>query len=496
MDIQKNLRQHQWKAFRRHPMFERNLGVRIFMFIMFGFLGLELLAFGFFLDKLCLEIGNFERAIDCFNSFWIYIFMADFVIKFMLKKSQSMQIAPYLTIPIRRNRLFDFLLVKEFSNIWNLYMLFLVVPFTLKSVPPFFGVGAAFLYLIFFYLLCVGNSFLVRIADNLFKRSVWFILLPILVIAVILLAAFGLDFSFGDYTQRIGEWVLNYNPLVWLGLIAGIVVLWIVNRMQMRSEVYREMQGEKSESVLTFSNLSFLDRLGEVGEFINMEIKMISRSKRIRAQLFALAYILIFGFFQLYAHGELFQGSPFISIFWLIFMIGGMGLIMGQYLFMTESSSFDGLMARNHSMFNLLRAKYLFYSSFAFLVALSLLVPVYHGKISLLLVVSVFFFTIGPIFGFLFQNAVYNKSPLDLFDGGMFNWKGTSPSMLMITMAVMFVPVILIAIIGAVFSITVACYVMLIIGLTFTLMTNRWLSWTYKRFVVRKYKNMEGFRSN
>ncbi|MCL1932444.1 MAG: DUF5687 family protein, partial [Candidatus Azobacteroides sp.] len=100
--IQKELRQHQRKAFRRNPMFERNLGVKIFMFFMLGLLAMEFLMFGFVLDKLLLEIGEYERAIDTFNSMLLYVLALDFIIKFFFKSNQSMQIAPYLSLPVKR----------------------------------------------------------------------------------------------------------------------------------------------------------------------------------------------------------------------------------------------------------------------------------------------------------------------------------------------------------------------------------------------------------
>ena len=172
--IKKELRKHQWKAFLRNPMFERNLGVNIFMFFSFGIIALYFLLFGFFLDKLLLDSGEYERAIDTFNSLLPYIFVVDFILKFLLKRDQSMQIAPYLSLPVKRNTLFNFLLQKEFTSLWNFYLLFLVVPFALKAIAPYFGFTGTVLYIIFFYLLCVINSLIVTFANHLVKRSVWY----------------------------------------------------------------------------------------------------------------------------------------------------------------------------------------------------------------------------------------------------------------------------------------------------------------------------------
>ena len=493
----KQLRSHQWKAFRRNPMFERNLGVRIFMCIMFGFLALEFLLFGFFLDKLLLEAGNYSMAIDTFNSIVPYLLTMDFLMKFFFKSNQSMQIAPYLSLPIKRNRLFDFLLRKEFSNFWNCFWLFLVVPFAFRAVMPYFGFPATVLYIVFFYLLCIANSLLVSIVNSLISRSFWYYILGGIIVALPYFALLVLKINLGDYSFRLGELFLNYNPYVYVGFIGVFVALWIINRQQMRQRLYFELQGDKVDKISSFSSLSFLDRFGVIGDFINLELKMILRSPRLKQQvLFAGGMITVLFFYMIYEPNNTFTAAgPFVFFLYGILTIGLMGITMGQYLFTAESSFFDGLSVRKASLFDMLRSKYILYTSYSLLVTLLLLIPAFQGKISGFLLISLFFYTIGPIYFLIFQNAVYNKTHFDLFDKGMWNWKGTSGNMFAITMITMFIPVIVMLILNAVFGETVTCWFMLIVGLAFTLTSQYWLKGIYKRFLKRRYKNMEGFRS-
>ncbi|GEM_PF-1247585 len=494
--LQRELQSHQWKTFMRHPMLERNLGVRIFMFIIFGMLGLQLLSAGFLLDKILLEAGDYNYAIYTFNSIVFYLFLFDFLIKSMMKQSNSMQIAPYLTLPIKRNKLFNFLLVKEFSNVWNLYFLFLIVPFAFKAITPYFGIITSLLYILFFYLSCVANSLFVNIISNIQKKSGLLYFLPFIMLAIIVGISFIPNIPLASYSEKIGEWILANNPLVWITLLALIAGLWFINQRYMRAELYREMQGKKAGNATIFSRLSFLDRLGEKGEFINMDIKLMSRSKRLSQQLYMLIFFIVFYAGMLYSAHSPIQAIYFQRIFFTIFVVGFLGMIMGQYLFTSESSCFDGLMARKHSVLNMLKGKYIFYSSYSVILTLLLMIPVFQGKLSLFFVVSVFFYTVGVLYFLMFQNAVYNKSYFDPFDRGMMNWKGTSGNMLVVTLLGMFLPVVLVSIISSVFSPEIANYFMFISGVIFTLTSKYWLEWTYKRFLKRKHKNMEGFRSN
>ncbi|MDR2806354.1 MAG: DUF5687 family protein, partial [Dysgonamonadaceae bacterium] len=179
-----------------------------------------------------------------------------------------------------------------------------------------------------------------------------------------------------------------------------------------------------------------------------------------------------------------------------ILTFGALGLVMGQYIFTSESSFFDGLMTRRSSPFDLLKSKYILYSSYSLLVTILLLIPAIQGKIDLMFLLSAFLYTTGPIYFIIFQNAVYNKTHFDLFDKGMMNWKGQSGNMIAITMITMFIPVILILIIQSLWGQTGTRLFMLITGLIFTLTASYWLKAIYKRFLKRKYINMDGFRNS
>jgi hypothetical protein len=465
---------------------------------MFGLLAVEFLGFGFVLDTFLLKVGPYERAIDTFNSILPYLFVLDFVIKFFFKTNESMQIAPYLSLPVKRNKLFDFLLRKEFTNFWNFYFLFFVIPFAFKAVTPFFGFPAAVLYILLFFFLCLANSLWVSIINNLIGKSFWFYILPLVWVVYPFFLIFACKIDLGGFITQLGEMYLNYNLWIYIGFVVFFAALWFINRLQMRERLYFELQGDKVDKISSFSSLTFLDRFGAIGDFINLELRMILRSPRLKQQV-VFSGILIVGlfFYMLYAPNNPFSKSlPFIFFFYGTMAIGLMGIIMGQYLFTSESSFFDGLASRKVSISELLKSKYILYCSWSLLVTLLLLIPAFQGKISGFLLVSLFFYVIGPIYFIIFQNAIYNKTYFDLFDKGMWNWKGQSGNMIAITMITMFVPVILVLILNGIFGSVVAYSFMLIVGLAFTVTSKYWLAWIYNRFLKRKYKNMEGFRTN
>jgi len=487
------LRKHQWRAFRRHPMFERNLTLKIFMYIMFGFIGLYLLMIGFLIYTVLSKKGAYTNVIDSFNYIFLYFLLFDFLIKYLMKQSQSMQIVPYLTLPVKRKTLFDFLLVKEFTNVWNLYMLFLLIPFVFKAIPPYYGYLSAFMYLILIYLLCLGNSLLVNIANNLLKRNAWFFFLPLIVVAAIVGVTFLPGVNIQDSIVNAFIFVLEKNIIVWFIVLIIFATLWNVNRSMMNVDVYRTMQGKKIADAGASFRIPFIDRLGKIGTLINLELKMILRSKRLKRQLYIGPFFLVFYILQI--HTPHFRAMYFNMLLFAMMIMGWLGILMAQFIFTSESSYFDGLMTRKLSLLDMLKGKYIFYISYSVLMLFVMTVLAFMGKLDFLFVIAVFFYTTGFVFFLMFQNAVYNKSFFDHSESGAFNWKGTSGNMMLVSMLGMFVPVILVVIVKVIFNETVANYFMLVTGFAFTITVKYWLTWTFNRFLIRKYKNMEGFRS-
>ena len=403
-----------------------------------------------------------------------------------------MQIIPYLTLPIKRKKLINFLLVKELMNIWNLYFLFLLIPFVYKAIPPHYGYLSAFLYILFCYLLCLGNSLLVNIGNNLIKKSRWFFLLPFIIVAAIIGITFIPGVNIEDKIVKACECILEKNMVAWAAVLLVFGILWHVNLSMMNVDIYMAMQGKQiSNAGMSFS-VPLLGRLGKTGALINLELKMILRSKRLKSQLFFNLCFLVFYFYIITSHD--FKEIYYFRLLFTTFAIASIGIFMEQLIFTTESSYFDGLMTRKSSLLDMLKGKYILYTSFSMLILVVLTVLEFIVNLDFLFLISVFFYTIGVIYFVLFQNAVYNKKFLDLSKSGWFNWNDSTGNMTMVTTLYMLVIHGLVMIIKTIFNETIACYFMLITGFAFTITANYWLEWTYNRFLKRKYENMEGFR--
>ena len=159
-----------------------------------------------------------------------------------------------------------------------------------------------------------------------------------------------------------------------------------------------------------------------------------------------------------------------------------------------EGNYIDGLMVHKENILSLLRAKY-FLNVLVMLLPLVLMIPtLLTGKISLLMVFTYLFMTTGPIYMCFFQMAIYNKQTVPLNDK-MLGKAGTNSFVQsLIVMGSFFVPILLYYALTTLLGINLGLVVMMIIGITITLLNSLWLRNIYNRLMLRRYENMDGFR--
>ena len=160
-----------------------------------------------------------------------------------------------------------------------------------------------------------------------------------------------------------------------------------------------------------------------------------------------------------------------------------------------EGNYIDLLLVHRENILTLLRAKYYFYCAIILLPFLLLLPTIISGKFSLLMILAYMFITTGPEYCLLFQLAVWNKSTLPLNDKITGKNQLENKLQLIIELVVFFVPVALVLVLQGIFNDTVAFVVMIVIGLAFTIANPYWMRNIYKRMMLRRYENLDGFHS-
>ena len=492
MSLFLDLRKHGKLAEKRNPMYEKSKFGKFWMYFMFVFWAGYLIFFGttfaFAFD------GGATEAYHVMNSGLIFVLVLDFLIRLPFQKTPTQEVKPYLLLPIKRNRLIDFLLIRSGLDGFNLFWLFLFVPFSIITVTKFYGISGVLTYCIGIWLLMVFNNYWFLLCRTLMGERIWWLALPVVVYGGIAAALFIPDNSpLFDCFVNLGEGFITSNILSFIGVLAAIALMWFINRTLMQKLIYNELNKVEDTRIKHVSEYKFLDRYGEIGEYMRLELKLLLRNKICKRSLYSITGVVIM-FSSIISFSDVYDGGLrdfFVLYNYIIFGIMFLSTLMGY-----EGNYIDGLMSRKESIYSLLRAKYILYS-IALLIPTILMIPgMVTGKVSVLGCIAWLIFIPGAVYCCLFQLAVYNNKTTDL------NSKMTSRQNIgtglqnQISGGAFGIPLLLLFALNAIFGKEVTPWILIGIGVTFIATSKFWLMNVYHRLMKRRYKNMEGFRDS
>ena len=494
MNLYKIIKQNQKLAEKRNPAFETNRFAKFLMYFMIVYWVALFLFFGVMLPFMFEDIVPNMEPYHIMNQGILYVMVADFLIRFMAQPSVSQEIKPYLLMPVKRRKLISILLLKSGLDKYNFIWFFVYVPFAFLTIIRFYGFGGMFLYLIGMWLIFVFNNYWYLLCKLLLgERTIW-LLLPVCVFGALGACEFLIDgLPISRFTMDLGEGFIEGNPLSFLFVIACIVALFYINmKLQLRM-IYNEISKKEDTKIKRVSEYKFLDKYGEVGEYIRLEIKLITRNKTVKTQ-FRMGIIVMLAFSIVLAFTDVYDGNMKSYVCLYNFAVLPI-LTLGQVMCF-EGNYIDGLMSRKESIFNLLRAKYYLTNLILLVPFLIMMIPIAKGKITFLTAIAYLIFVAGFVFFILLQLAVHNTRTLPLNANLMKGNKGSNWIQSLIMSFSLFLPFMIESTLLLFFSQEITNIIFIIIGGGFILTHNLWIKNLYKRFMKRRYKNMEEFRAS
>jgi hypothetical protein len=485
------LRRHGKLADKRHPMYDTNrfgkIAMRLVAAMMIGYLI-------FFGTLMALALGEESReAYHLMGGGFVIILMLDFLIRIPAQKTPTQEIKPYLLMPVKRNRVVDFLLLRSALDGFNLFWLFFFVPFSFLTVFKFYGVLGVLFYCFGVWLLSIFNNYWYLLCKTLIGEHLAWTLLPLAVYGGLAAALFIPDESPLFYAfMLLSDGFVKGNPLAYGIVILAIALLFFINRLVMIRLFYDEVNKVEDVKVRT-SDYNFFERYGEVGEYMRLELKMLLRNKTCKNQM-RMIVVIVIAFSLILSFSEVYDGG--MTRFIIVYNFAVFGMMYLVNLMSYEGNYIDGLMSRKESILTLLTAKYIFYSLAVLIPAILMIPTVIEGKVELMTIVAWILFTAGPIYFALFQLAVYNKktTPLNVKLTGRQNM-GTGVQNL-ISFGAFGVPLIIYSLLLLFFSETATNIILSVVGLAFIATHKYWIRNVYNRFMARRYDNMTGFRDS
>lgn len=488
------LRHHIKLAEKRSVAYEQNKVAKVLLYIGGSFVVLYLVFIAIML-ALIANTSSSQTTYEFLFGLLPFFLAADFLVRFISQQTPVQLIKPYSLLPISKYTCVEMFVLSSVVSPNNLVWTAVTVPYVLMTTLFCDGFWASMGIVMSFQLLVTVNSQWYMLVRTLINQSLKWWVLPIAVYALVFSPLYcdSIDTLFDIYSS-LGRGFAFWHPLHYFGLLLVLFAFIELNKRMQFHFTYLENANVEAPKMRSVSEFRMFDRFGQTGEYLKLEIKSLIRNKNMRksfvfSTLFTIFLSLVVSFTDLYQ-------DDFSKIFWVayVFMLYGANTLMK--IMCAEGNYIDFLAVHKENIMQLLRAKYFFYGSMLVLPFLLMLPTVFTGKHSLLALFSMMCFTAGPVYCLFMQMAVYNRQTMPL--NTKFISKGNVENnyfQIVALLLAMFLPVIVISSLRTMFSENTAYLVLLVFGIAFIATYSLWIANIYRRFMKRRYVNMESFRA-
>lgn len=488
------LRHHIKLAEKRSVAYEQNKVAKVLLYIGGSFVVLYLVFIAIML-ALIANTSSSQTTYEFLFGFLPFFLAADFLVRFISQQTPVQLIKPYSLLPISKYTCVEMFVLSSVVSPNNLVWTAVTVPYVLMTTLFCDGFWVSMGIVVSFQLLVTVNSQWYMLVRTLINQSLKWWVLPIAVYALVFSPLYcdSIDTLFDIYSS-LGRGFAFWHPLHYFGLLLVLFAFIELNKRMQFHFTYLENANVEAPKMRSVSEFRMFDRFGQTGEYLKLEIKSLIRNKNMRksfvfSTLFTIFLSLVVSFTDLYQ-------DDFSKIFWVayVFMLYGANTLMK--IMCAEGNYIDFLAVHKENIMQLLRAKYFFYGSMLVLPFLLMLPTVFTGKHSLLALFSMMCFTAGPVYCLFMQMAVYNRQTMPL--NTKFISKGNVENnyfQIVALLLAMFLPVIVISSLRTMFSENTAYLVLLVFGIAFIATYSLWIANIYRRFMKRRYVNMESFRA-
>jgi hypothetical protein len=477
----------EWKSFFRSASFATNLALKIIMGFMAIYFMVIFVGAGVGIFFLIKEEAHMEP-LATVNTFLIYYFVADLVIRYFFQQMPVTNIKPLLTLPIKRNTIVHYTLGKTIISFFNVLHAFFFIPFTVVLLLNGYGFQAV-LWLLGIWALVYVNNFITILINN--KNSVFYPLL--IVVAGLGAAQYYKLFDITLYTKPFFQGMYSTVYLFVVAIVLAAVLYYFTfnyfkNNLNLDTGLAKKSAEAKTE------NFTWLNQFGTLGTFLKNDIKMIKRNKRPRSTVIASVVFIFYGLLFFTNSIEAYN-NPAMQVFGGIFVSGGFLLNFGQFVPSWDSAYYQLMMSQNISYREYLSSKWWLMVIATVISTLVASFYLYFGwKIYLLIVVGAIY-NIGVNSHLVLLGGAYNKTAIDLTAAKAFGQKQAfSFKNLLIAVPKILVPMLLYAFGYFVFNAETGCLMVALAGILGFAFRDKMFTIIEKIYKSEKYAAIDAYK--
>jgi len=482
----------EWKSFLRSASFGKSLGLKILMVFLALYFSAMFLFFGIALFPIIKKFYPEADPLKIVNSFALIYLSFELVFRFLLQTLPVMDIKPLMILPVKRQKVINFVLLKSLYSFYNFLPLLLLVPFGLfciikEDYPPVNIIG--WMVAMYALILCVNYlNFIIkkRFTENLKA------LIPVIILVVVLALLQYLEIF--QVTSYFGS-ALDYlylNPYLAILPVLIVVLFYFWNYKNLSGKFYLDAGLKAKNKAINTKEFGWTKRFGSIAPFLQQDLKLIWRNKRPKTTIY-LSLIMV-GYGLIFYPQDSYQDMPSFLAFIGVFMTGIFMINFGQFVPSWDSSYYPMIMAQNIPMRQYLASKMVLIT-FSIGVLTILTTPyVYFGWNILLLNIACAIYNMGVNVPVLLFAGSFNKKAIDLDKSPFMNYQGTGASQWLVSLPLLTLPIFFFWIMNKFVNYEAAIGLLAGLGIIGLILRPALLTFLVQRYKKRKYVMIQGFK--
>ncbi|MGW9684629.1 DUF5687 family protein [Flagellimonas sp. 2504JD1-5] len=477
----------QWKAFFRSSSFGKGITIKILVTFFTIYLLAIVVFIGAFLYPILREIFPNENPMWMLSRYLVYWVFIELFIRYFLQKLPVLDIKPLLSLPIKKSTITHYILRRSCVSWYNILALFLFIPYGIILVYHGYPALNVSLWIVsvFAIVLCINHvNFIVNKSDR-----------ALYIIGGIIAVLYGLDhfqlLPVKDFFGPIFHGLYQYPATVIVPIALAIVAYWINFRF-LRNKLFLDASLSVKTKEAKTSELAWTKRFGEMGPFLQLDLKMIWRNKRTKAQV---VISLLFAFYGLIFYTqEVYANMVPMFAFLGIFMTGIFLSNFGQFIPAWDSSYYSMMMSQNIPLRKYLESKAGLISVSVVVMFLLTIPYAYFGLDKLAINFASAIYNLGVNIPLILYFGSYNKKRIDLEKSPIGNMQGTSATQFLIIIPVLGLPILIFTACYYLISLEAAVLALSLLGIIGFALKNRLLNIITEQYRRKKYGMIAGFK--
>jgi hypothetical protein len=478
------------KRFFRSPSFGKDIAIQIIL----GFIAVVVVGYflilGFALEKIIINTLNQPNAVAFLNGLLVYYFIGEFIMRYFVQSLPTLELQPFLHLPIKRNKIVNFFLGVSLIQVINIFVFLLFSQFAFSSVAHEYGIRQAWIWLLSLWCISLILHYLVILAKVTSSKIEWKLFFIIVICSIIAGADYFARIKLSLVAEKFFNAILQGYTLIGALFLAIIFLHYIAYRTILK-RFYPEELKVKENQFSHSANFSSLQIFGETGTWMKIELKLIFRNKRTREVLFMSTMFLFQELILCYVMKDRDYGV------FLLLGIACTGLFSGNYgqhAFSWQGDHFDFTLTQPTSLRSYVESKCWLLASMTGLWFIITVPLVYFGWEILFINLAGTLYNIGVNTFIVMNMAMLDTTKLSLRGGGALNYEGAGAAQWLIGIPFLFVPIIIYAPFSLMGYKELGVVTVGLIGLIGIILQKKIIDLTYKKFLDRRYTIASSFR--